>query len=168
MEESPLISKIRSWYLFAKRAWIALIIGWLFVPIGFTTLIGLDQAGALLICGVLVAEILNKKGHRLFIEQVIPGRATSFIYKEIQRPEHDFGEIEITQHVLNTGKTIVNSDQWTLYQLANDSEFRAFEDTRIWDLDRTLKRVENTVEYSLVFSAIIGTILWAFAGVATA
>jgi len=158
------LKKIKNWYIFAKRSWIALGAGWIAIPVCFTSLLRLDQAGALLVCGVIVAEILHEKRHRLFINQVHPGISTSYIYREVDMTEEYCKGIEITVHQMQSGKTTVNADNWTLYQLANDAEFKEFEGSRIWDLDATMKRVETTVDYSIVISAVIGTVLWAFAG----
>lgn len=126
----------------------------------------MDRAGALLICGVIVAEVLHDKKHRLFVHQVLPGISTSHVYKEVEMKdgEKTHQGIEITTHQMSSGKSIVNVDNWHLYHLASEAEFREFEGSRAWDLDRTMNRLESRVDYAIVFSAIIGTILWAFCG----
>lgn len=156
------LKKIRSWFIFAKRVWIALGLGWLALVVGFTPLLRLDRGGALLICGVIIAEVFHDKRHRLFINQVLPGFSTSYKYREVDMIEENYKGIEITPHQIRSDKHIVNADRWTLYQLANPNEFWADDGSRRWDLNRTLKRVETRVEWSIVFSAVIGTISWAF------
>jgi hypothetical protein len=158
--------KIKYWFSFAKRVWISLSMGWGTVIIGFTPLISMDQAGALIICGVIVAEVFHDKRHRLFVNQCLPGVSTSYLYREVQTIDGDKTHqgIEITTNQLSTGKTTVNADTWHHYHLASSKEFREHEGSRIWDLDSTVKRLESRVDYIIVFSAIIGTILWAFAG----
>jgi hypothetical protein len=161
------VKKIKNWYFFAKRSWIALGAGWISIPFSFTPLIGLDQAGALLICGVIVAEVLHVKRHRLFVDQVHPGVSTFYIYREVEKTDENYNlGIEITIHQVKSGKTTVNADNWELYQLANKSEFRNSEGTRDWDLNATMQRLEATVDYVIVVSAVVGTVLWAFAGTA--
>lgn len=158
------LKKIKNWYLFAKRSWLALGAGWFAILIGFTPVLRLDRAGALLICGVIVAEIFHEKRHRLFINQVHPGVSTSYTYREVDKPDKNYKGIEITVHQMHSGKTVVNADNWTLYQLSNETEFMELEGSRVWNLDGTMKRLENTVDYSIVASAVIGTIFWAFLG----
>ena len=154
------------WYIFAKRVWVSLGAGWLSVALGFTPYLRMDRAGALLICGVIVAEVFHDKRHRLFVHQVLPGTSTSHIYKEVEMGDGEITHqgIEITPHQMRSGKSTVNADNWHLYQLAKECEFYDFEDTRAWDLDRTMKRLESRVDWVIVTSAVVGTILWAFAG----
>lgn len=161
-----LLRKLKFWFKFEKRVWISLTAGWVAAAIGFTQFYGVDQGGALLICGVIIAEIFHKKRHRLFVHQVLPGVYTTYIYREVQMQDRDRTHqgIEITTNQGNTGKTTVNADNWHLYQLAHRTEFREINGGREWDLDRTMERLESRVEYSIAFSAFIGTMLWAFAG----
>jgi hypothetical protein len=60
------------------------------------------------------------------------------------------------------GKSTVNADNWTLYKLAQVAEFHTSEESRNWDLQATMKRAETTVDYWIVFSAVVGTLLNAF------
>ena len=158
--------KIKYWFNFAKRVWVSLGVGWGAVAIGFTPLISMDQAGALLICGVIVAEVFHDKRHRLFVNQCLPGVSTSYIYHEVEMIDGDKTHqgIEINTNQRSTGPSIVNADTWHLYHLATENEFSEFKSSRMWDLDRTMKRLESRVDYIIVFSAVIGTVLWAFAG----
>jgi len=154
------------WYIFAKRVWVSLSAGWFAVALGFTPYLRMDRAGALLICGVIVAEVFHDKRHRLFVHQVLPGSSTSHMYREVEMKdgEKTHQGIEITPHQMRSGKSTVNADDWHLYQLATENEFSEFEGARAWDLDRTMKRLESRVDWAIVISAFIGTILWAFAG----
>lgn len=154
------------WYIFAKKVWVPLGGGWFSVALGFTPYLSMDRAGALLICGVIVAEVFHDKRHRLYVHRILPGASTSHIYKEVDMVdgEKTYQGIEITPHQMRSGKSTVNADNWHLYQLAKKSEFRNFEGTRAWDLDRTMKRLESRVDWVIVISAVVGTILWAFAG----
>lgn len=161
-----IFSTVKYWYLFAKRVWLPLGAGWLSVVFGFTPYLRMDSAGALLICGVIVAEVFHDKRHRLYVHNILPGTSTSHTYKEVQMGEGEktYQGIEITPHQMRSGSSIVSADNWHLYQLARNNEFRQFEDTRAWDLDRTMKRLESRVDWIIVMSAVVGTILWAFAG----
>jgi hypothetical protein len=73
-----LLRKLKFWFKFEKRVWISLTAGWVAAAIGFTQFYGVDQGGALLICGVIIAEIFHKKRHRLFVHQVLPGVFTTY------------------------------------------------------------------------------------------
>lgn len=158
--------RIKYWYRLAKRVWNSLGAGWIAVAIGFTPYLRMDRAGALLICSVIVAEVFHDKRHRLFVHQVLPGASTSHIYREVEMKdgERQHQDIEITPHQMRSGKTTVNADNWHLYQLAKESEFQDFEGSRVWDLEGTMKRLESRVDWVIVFSAVIGTIFWAFTG----
>jgi hypothetical protein len=160
------LRKTKYWYLFSRKAWISLGTGWLVVLIGLTTYLRMDQAGALLICGAIVAEVFHEKKHRLFVHQVQPGISTTYIYQEVEMRDGEkiHQGIEITPYQNRSGKTTVNADDWTLYRLANENEFSEFEGSRSWDLNRTMKRLESRVDWAIVISAIAGTILWAFVG----
>ena len=159
-----LFTKLKYWFQFGKRVWISLAAGWLAVAIGFTPELRMDRAGALLTCAVIVASVFNDNRHRLFVDQVLPGFRTFHILKEVEMKDGDkvHQGIEITLHNWASGKTTVNADNWHLYHLANEKEFRVSEGGREWDLSMTMKRLESRVEYAIVSSAVVGTILWAF------
>jgi hypothetical protein len=161
-----LFRKLKFWFKFERRVWLSLAAGWIASVIGFTPLYGLDQGGALLICGVIIAGIFHKSRHRLFVEQILPGVTTTYSYREVEMGDGDNKHqgIEVTSNKWDTGKTIVNADDWHLYQLAEDIEFRGVGEDREWVLDRTMQRLETRIEYMIAFSAFMGTVLWAFAG----
>lgn len=161
-----LFRKLKFWFKFERRVWLSLAAGWTASAIGFTPLYGLDQGGALLTCGVIIAGIFHKSRHRLFVDQILPGAITTYSYREVEMGDGDNKHqgIEVTTNKWNTGKTTVNADNWHLYQLAEKIEFREIDGAREWDLDRTMQRLETRVEYTIAFSAVIGTVLWAFAG----
>ena len=142
--------------------WIPLSIGWLAAVAGLSPLLRLDQAGALLVCGAIVAEVLNDKKHRLFLSQVQPGQKSWHEYLEVDVPGESRKDIEIMPYQSGSGRTIVNTEGWSLYHLAKDGEFYNFENTRGWRLGDTMKRVESRLDYAVVASAIVGTVLWAF------
>lgn len=135
--------------------------GWLALLVAFLPWFKLNQVGALLICGAIVAEVFHEKRHRLFIHQVTPGYRESHDYRETVS---DAGEkcIEITPHAVHTGKTSVPCERWSLYQLAKPTEFLARGQTMYWDLERTMLRAERVVDIAIVVTSIVGTILWAF------
>lgn len=150
-----------AWFRFAKKSWIALAVGWLSLLVAFLPQLALNQAGALLICAAIVAEVFHAKRHRLFVNQVTPGPRVHYVYQEI---DSGFGQksIEITPHGTHTGKVTVPSDNWTLYHLAAPDEFYAEGLTRNWDLERTMARAERMVDNAIIATTILGTILWAF------
>ena len=139
-----------------------MLIGWssfVLLPLSF---VNLDQVGAIIVCTAIVAEVFHEKKHRLFIDQILPGTKQSFMYKEVHTPEEDGLFIEITPHALQAGSSKVNTKDWTVYHLANDSEFMKYEETRIWNLEITTKRLETHIDYAIVGTAVVGTLLWAF------
>jgi hypothetical protein len=151
-----------AWFRFARRSSLALAIGWLALLAAFLPWMKLNQAGALLICAAIVAEVFHEKRHRLFIHQVTPGYRESYEYREIVS---DTGQksIEITPSAVHTGKSTVPSGGWPLYHLAKPNEFYTRGSTRAWDLERTVARAERVVDIAIVGTTIVGTILWAFA-----
>ena len=155
------MNRITALFQFARRVWVALGLGWAAFIIGGLTL-GLDRSGALLVCGAIVAEVFNDKRHRLFSNQIQPGVKTWSRYAEVGVPGEDRKDIKVTPHATSSGSTVVNTDHWSLYHLATEQEFYPQEDTRMWDLERTMKRVENKVDYAIVVSVIAGTLVWAF------
>lgn len=161
-DKMKIAEKIKAWYCFAKKAWIALAFGWLsvlFVPIA---VIRLDQWGALLICGSIVADVFHDKRHRLFIHQILPGQSTSYTYRVIHKAGEAHPRIEVDAHTMRAGKTSVNTQDWVIYKLSANREFADYEGSKMWHFDATVKRLESRVEYSIVVSAVVGTILWAF------
>lgn len=156
--------RVKYWYTFAPRVWIALAVGWLAVLFSLTPCLRLRDAGALLVCAAIVAEVFNDKKHQLFVKQSLPGMASFYLYRET--PMSGDGRthqgIEITPHQVSSGKSTVNADSWHLYHLANESEFRGNKPSRDWDLPRTMKRLESRVAYAITFSVIVGTALSAF------
>lgn len=154
--------KCIAWFRFAKRSWLALAVGWLALLAAFLPQVALNQAGALLICAAIIAEVFHDKRHRLFIHQVTPGYRESCEYREIVSEENGQKSIEITPHAVSTGKVTVPSERWALYQLAKPEEFRTSGSTRTWDLERTVARAERGVDIAIVVTTIAGTILWAF------
>lgn len=141
------MNKIKAWYKFANRVWISLSLGWGALILGLTPLIRLDQAGAL---------------HRLFVHQVQPVVSTGYIYQEVDVPGESRKDIIITQHQGRSGSVAVNTDIWTLYHLAKCEEFYEYQNTRAWELECTMKRIERRVDYAIVISTVVGTFLWAF------
>lgn len=155
--------KVKAWVLFGKRVWLSLGVGWAIALVGVLLDMGIDQAGAMLICGAIVAEVLHEKKHRYFVNQVQPGIKDVYIYKEVDVSGENRKDIEITPHKNQWGTICtVNTAPWPLYHLARPIEFYSDENTRFWDLDRTMKRAERVLDYSIVFTAIAGTILAAF------
>ena len=96
-----------AWFRFAKRSWLALAAGWLALLAALLPQLALNQAGALLICSAIVAEVLHEKRHRLFIHQVTPGYREQCAYREIISDGTDQKCIEITPHATRTGKVTV-------------------------------------------------------------
>ncbi len=157
------LRNLKHWYTFASRVWKPLACGWLAVPLSATPYLSLDRAGALLICGVIIAEVFHDKGHRRFVNQVQPGQSTQYIYLEVDADDKPTKNIEITAQQYRSGKVIVNTDSWTIYHLAKPKEFFNQNNGRMWYIDQTMDRLEKVVDYIIVFSAVVGTILWAFA-----
>ena len=156
------MNKIKARFIFSKRVWISLGLGWLSLAICMSPLIDLGQAGALIVCSAIVAEVLNEKRHRLFLDQVLPGNTQSHIFREVAVAGEDRKDIEITPSQFCSAQSTVNTSSWPLYHLAIPEEFYKDGDARLWDLNRTMKRAERRVEYAIVTNAIIGTVLWAF------
>ncbi len=151
---------ITAWFQFARSVWIALGLGWVALLVGLTPVLRIDRGGALLVCGAIVAEVLHEKRHRLFVHQI--QFTTRHTYVEIDVPGEDRKDIEVTPYQSGSGRTVVNTERWSLYHLANRQEFYPHEDTRRWDLERTIKRLESKLDYAIVVSAIVGTVFWAF------
>lgn len=159
------LKQIKYWYKFSPKVWGSLLIGWISVLIGLTPYLRMDRAGALLICAVIISEIFYDKRHRLFLHQILPGASTNHVYREVEIHDGEKAHqgIEIIQLRNVSLKSTVNADNWHLYQLATEKEFHSAEESREWDLERTVKRLESSVDWIIVISAISGTILWAFA-----
>lgn len=153
---------VKAWTRFGKRVWISLGCGWACSILLVFSYISASQTGALLICAAIVAEVLHEKRHRLFINQVQPGLKESLMYKEVEVPNEGRKDIEITPHNVHSGKSTVNTTSWALYHLARNDEFFASEGTRLWDLERTMKRAERLLDYCIVVTAVIGTLMAAF------
>ena len=156
--------RVKYWYRLAPRVWISLAAGWLLVLVSFASCLQQRQAGALLVCAAIVAEVFNDKKHQLFVTQLLPGIASFYAYREV-RMDVD-GQmhqgIEISSDQVSRGKSTVNADSWHLYHLAKESEFRGNKPSREWDLPSTMKRLESRVAYSITLSVIVGTVLSAF------
>lgn len=155
---------LQAWFRFGKRVWLAQFAGYvslLGVPLGIWRL---DQAGALLVCSAIVAEILHEKRHRLFVSQIQPGVDRWYLYREVPVEGSSRSDIRITPHGTRSGSSTVNTTNWSMYHLARDDEFYDDPDGRLWDLERTMARAERCLDYTVVFTAIVGTVLWAFAG----
>jgi len=157
------MSKIEAWFRFAIRVWISLGLGWATLVVATFHFIRVDQAAALLVCSALVAEVFHEKRHRLFVYQVQPGVKQLSIYREVDVSDANRKDIEITSHEGRVGVTMVNTTSWALYHLAEPNEFRPDQESRAWDLERTMNRAERRVEYAIAATAVIGTIVWAFA-----
>lgn len=157
-------ARVKYWYAFAYRVWISLAAGWLAVLFTLTPWLQPREAGALLVCAAIVAEVLNDKKHQLFVRQVLPGMASFYVYREVSMDGNGQAHqgIEITPHQVSSGKSTVNADGWHLYHLAKASEFRGHDPSREWDLPRTMKRLESKVAYAITLSVIVGTMLSAF------
>lgn len=153
---------VKAWARFGKRVWVSLGCGWACSVLWLFSYISASQAGALLICAAIVAEVLHEKRHRLFIDQVQPGLKQSHLYREVTVANEARKDIEITPHNTRSGKSTVNTTSWALFHLARKDEFFAYEGTRLWDLARTMKRAERLLDYCIVTTAVIGTLMAAF------
>jgi hypothetical protein len=153
--------KAKAWYLFGRRVWISLALGW-FVAILAIILGEPGRAGAFLVCAAIIAEVFHEKGHRRFITSIQPGLRQSFLYREVEYPEKGKAGIEVTPNAWTSSKSTVSATDWPLYHLARSDEFSADGNSRLWFLERTMARVERRVDYSIVATALAGTILWAF------
>lgn len=156
------MNKAIAWYRFAHRTWIALSIGWILALAGLTPYLRLDRAGAFLVCSALIAEVFNEKIHQSFLLQMNSGSDKYYLYKEIDVPGEIRKDIKVTPPKWTYDSVVVNTDQFLLYHLAKKIEFSSVEDTRMWHVYDTLKRVERRIEYAIVISALAGTILSAF------
>ena len=156
------MKRVEAWFIFAKRVWISLGLGWIAPVVGISHVLRLDQAGALLVCSAIVAEVFHEKRHRLFVYQIQPGIRQMHMYREVNVSGEARKDIEVTAHQGSSGKTTVNTSSWALYHLARPEEFRPDGNSRLWDLERTMKRVERRVDYAIVVTAIAGTAHWAF------
>ena len=154
------MNRISAWFQFARRVWIALGLGWAGLLVGLTPVLRLDRAGALLVCGAIVAEVLHEKHHRLFVDQI--QWSFKHTYVEVDVPDEDRKDIAVEPFQSGAGRRVVNTEGWALYHLASKQEFSSHEHTRMWDLEGTMKRLENKVDYAIVVTAIVGTIFWAF------
>ncbi len=157
-------AQIKYWYTFSSRVWIFLAAGWVAVVFSVTPWLQLHEAGALLVCAAIVAEVFNTKKHRLFISQSLPGEASFYVYREVTMNDNGrtHQSIEITPHRVFAGSSMVNADNWQLYHLAKSNEFRGNKPSREWDLPRTVNRLESSIAYAITFSVIVGTALSAF------
>jgi hypothetical protein len=161
--EVLLFNRIKLWYNYSGEVWTPLFLGWLCLPL--VTLIPkltLDRAGALLICSVVIAEVFNKKGHRAVIDFIQPASKPNYTYREVVDESSGIKNIEVTLQKQSFNQIYVNSESFTLYLLASDKEFQKIQGSRLWNMEKTVNRLDKTVEYSLAFSVFIGTILWAF------
>ena len=156
------MSKLKAWFNFAKRVWISLGMGWIAPVVSVSWILRLDQAGALLVCSAIVSEVFHEKRHRLFVHQIQTGNRESCSYKEVNSSNHDGKDIEVLLHQTSIGRNIVPTSSWALYHLAREEEKYLDGDSRQWDLERTMKRAERCVDYAIVITAIIGTVLWSF------
>jgi len=156
------LNKIKAWYNFAYRVWIPLSLGWGALVIVLTPYLRLDRAGALLVCGAIVAEVFHDKRYKLYVNNIQAGVNTTHIYLEVDVQGENRKEIEVTAHQTKTGRTVVTTETWPLYHLANQNEFYPYDGKRRWDIEGTMKRVDSRVDYAIVLSAIVGTVLWAF------
>ncbi len=156
------MGKLKAWFNFAKRIWIPLGVGWIAPVVSISCILRLDQAGALLVCSAIVSEVFHDKRHRLFVDQIQTGNKESCSYMEVDSSNHDGKDIEVMLHQTSVGSVTVNAASWALYHLARKEEFYLVGDSRRWDLGRTMKRAERCVDYAIVITAIIGTVLWAF------
>jgi hypothetical protein len=153
---------IKSWFLYANKAWISLLLGWIAVLVSSTPFITLDQSGALLICSVVIAEIFLKNGYQSFMEAMGPCIRTNFTYLESKFPHSNEDCIKIVASQTKSEGVYVNSSDWLLYHMATKKEFFGTGQRREWLFKQTLNRVETRIEYILVANIVIGTILWAF------
>jgi len=156
------MNKPKAWFMFAKRVWISLGIGWLAPIVSLFGILKLDQAGAVLVCSAIVSEVVHEKRHRLFVDLGQPGNRESHSYIEVDSSDHDGKDIEVRLHQTMIASRIIPTSSWALYHLAREEEWYPDGNSRRWDLERTMKRAERLVEYAIVTTAIIGTILWAF------
>ena len=156
------MSVISHWFRFGKRVWISLVLGWFSFVLIFTPFVNLDQFGAIMICSAIVAEVLHEKRHRLFVQQIRPGLNESIIYSEVDVPGENRKDIQAVPNTVHAGKSNINTTTWALYHLAKDDEFYPNGESRYWDLDRTMQRLEKRLDYSIVVTAIVGTAIAAF------
>jgi hypothetical protein len=156
------MKKFRAWFKYAPKIWIFLAIGWLAVLLAISPLITLDQSGALLICCVVIGEIFIKNGHQAFLDAMGPGITTKFTYFESKSPHSDDKCIKIVASQTKSEGVYVNSNDWSLYNIANKKEFWGKGEQREWLYSQTFNRVESTIRNVLVANMVIGTVLWAF------
>lgn len=179
MQESELLDKPREflrrckhWYLFSRRVWGAIILGWLSVALGLTGSLAwlpLENSGALLVCAAIVAEVFHVKRNQIFIDAMVPGTKTAAVFNEVTHTidGRDYLTLEVTSHSYSFGKhTTTVTEHWPLYhlyKLALEAEFVIEDEDRRWLPTQTIERFESRVEWSIVITAVSGTLLWAFA-----
>ena len=156
------MSKLKAWFKFAEPVWISLGVGWIAPVVSVSCILRLDQAGALLVCFAIVSEVFHEKGHRLFVYGMQPGNREGHSYREVDSSNHEGKDIEVLLHQTFIGSRTIDTRSWALYHLARKDEFDPDGNSRKWDLERTMKRAERRVDYAIVITAIIGTVLWAF------
>ena len=152
-----------AWFNFAKRVWVALGLGWVSLIILLTPYLRLDRAGAILVCAAIIAEVFHEKGHRRFLKQIAPGVYNHYLYLEIDVPGENRKDIQITaQQARIGGPTTVNTERWSLYHLSKPEDFLPHGATRMWLHEKTMTRAERRLEFAIVITAIVGTVLWAY------
>ncbi len=156
------MSKLKAWYIFAKHVWISLGLGWIAPVVSASYILRLNQAGAILVCAAIVSEVFHEKRHRLYVDQIQTGNREACSYREVDSSDHDGKDIEVLLHQTSIGGMIVNASSWPLYHIARKDEFYLNGNSRIWRLEWTMKRAERRIDYAIVITAVIGTVLWAF------
>ena len=156
------MSKVGAWFQFAKSIWLSLSLGWAALILSAFLPYSASQGGALLICAVIVAEVFDRKGYRYAFENLLPGFHTDYRFYEVHGGADIKHGVKVVPTHSRSGSITYNTDKWPIFHMAAKGDFRETSEGKIWIWELTVSRADRAIRWSLVVSAIAGTLFAAF------
>lgn len=149
----PSMNYIVALFILTSKSWASIFVAWGVVIISIATSWEVPASGAVLICGVIIAEILYEhEGWRK-----MPTNPTgSFILQPDGITGFPVMEGEYATAPATTGKL------GALISLSKKREIQEIDGYPVWFYLDTVKRVEKPILYAVVLSAVCGTGLWGY------
>ncbi len=158
----------------SKTAWIALFLGWAAFWISLTFSFEVPSSGALMICGVVVAEVFyapqqwvrfvaaNPGGYVLRVDGTTSDgvSASHFgVYTTTQLFSKEMGSKSVTSG--SGGKLFSQLEIIDNGPLRN-GRMMPFKEHKLWSLSAEAERYESTFHRSSAFTAFFGSVLWGY------
>ena len=126
------LKSCKAWFLIAPWIWLPLFVGWVWLVISWWIDFEFPSSGAVLVCASILAEVFHVNWPHRIQES---GQAV----------------------ILYNSRNISEIPELEIFTKKSD-----FDETGQWNYTKTAKRMDWVLVFSIIISAIVGTVIWGY------